>query len=59
MMLKCPKCGYEWEPRVENPKSCPECKQRFSRIGAALKIYKEERQKIADKALEKLKSEVR
>jgi predicted Zn-ribbon and HTH transcriptional regulator len=23
----CPHCGYEWEPRVEKPKSCPMCKQ--------------------------------
>jgi len=20
-------CGYEWEPRVENPKACPMCKR--------------------------------
>lgn len=25
----CPKCGYEWEPRVKNPKECPECKKRL------------------------------
>ena len=24
-----PKCGYEWEPRVAYPKSCPECKTRL------------------------------
>ncbi|MFP3293615.1 MAG: hypothetical protein RXP77_04890 [Nitrososphaeria archaeon] len=23
--LKCPRCGYEWEPRVANPKKCPRC----------------------------------
>jgi len=22
------KCGYRWSPRVDNPKSCPECKRR-------------------------------
>lgn len=27
--LRCPKCGYVWEPRVKQPKSCPECKQRL------------------------------
>jgi len=21
----CPHCGYEWIPRVENPKKCPRC----------------------------------
>lgn len=28
-MTKCtnPNCGYEWNPRVPNPKSCPACKQ--------------------------------
>ena len=23
--MKCPKCGYEWEPRVADPKKCPRC----------------------------------
>jgi predicted Zn-ribbon and HTH transcriptional regulator len=23
--IKCQKCGYEWIPRVENPKKCPKC----------------------------------
>jgi len=26
--IKC-KCGYEWMPRTENPKSCPRCKARL------------------------------
>ena len=26
--LKCLQCGYEWEPRVERPKACPECIRR-------------------------------
>ena len=30
--MKCNKCGYEWESRVENPKECPECKTRLWRI---------------------------
>jgi rubrerythrin len=25
----CPKCGYKWEKRVENPKACPKCKVRL------------------------------
>jgi len=29
----CPKCGYEWEPRKANPKSCPNCKQYLHRTG--------------------------
>jgi len=28
---KCPKCGYEWESRVKEPKECPECKTRLGR----------------------------
>ncbi len=24
--LKCPKCGWEWIPRTQNPKQCPRCK---------------------------------
>jgi len=26
---KCGKCGYQWVPRVERPKACPECKRRI------------------------------
>ena len=25
-MLKCERCGYEWKPRVSNPRNCPGCK---------------------------------
>jgi hypothetical protein len=28
--MVCPKCGYEWMERVENPKACPECKARIT-----------------------------
>jgi predicted Zn-ribbon and HTH transcriptional regulator len=28
-IVLCKKCNYEWEPRVENPKSCPRCKYRL------------------------------
>jgi hypothetical protein len=27
--MKCPRCGYEWEPKVLNPKECPRCKARL------------------------------
>lgn len=27
-MLTCQKCGYRWQPRLERPKCCPECKSR-------------------------------
>jgi len=27
--MKCPKCDYEWESRILNPKECPRCKQRL------------------------------
>jgi len=27
--MKCNHCNYEWESRIENPKSCPRCKYRF------------------------------
>ena len=26
---KCMKCGYEWTPKVDDPKECPECKSRY------------------------------
>jgi predicted Zn-ribbon and HTH transcriptional regulator len=25
----CPKCDYEWESRVDDPKACPRCKTRL------------------------------
>ena len=24
--LKCKRCGYQWEPRKRNPRTCPRCK---------------------------------
>ncbi len=26
--MECNKCGWEWLPRVKNPKCCPRCKSR-------------------------------
>lgn len=26
--MKCWKCEYEWEAKIENPKACPRCKSR-------------------------------
>ena len=26
---RCPRCGYEWESRVGEPKACPRCKTRL------------------------------
>ena len=26
MMVKCKRCGWEWETRVKKPKTCPGCK---------------------------------
>ena len=31
VIKKCNKCGYTWIIRVENPKSCPNCKHYFNR----------------------------
>ena len=27
--MRCPRCGYEWKPRVPNPRECPRCKVRL------------------------------
>jgi predicted Zn-ribbon and HTH transcriptional regulator len=29
IIITCKKCGYNWQARVEKPKSCPECKTRL------------------------------
>jgi hypothetical protein len=32
--MKCPRCGYEWEPKIPQPKECPRCKGRLDyRVG--------------------------
>lgn len=35
----CELCGYEWNPRKDNPVSCPRCKRRFDypKVGDMLK----------------------
>jgi len=38
--IKCPYCGYEWEPRIPNPKTCPCCK----RVITLPKEYQEKQQ---------------
>ena len=30
--MKCNKCGYEWVPRVDKPKECPNCKQMLKKV---------------------------
>jgi len=27
--MKCPRCGYEWESKIPDPKECPRCKGRL------------------------------
>jgi len=39
--MKCESCGYEWEPRVKDPKACPRCKRYLSLVPAR-KIPKKE-----------------
>lgn len=30
-MLKCCFCGFEWKPKVSNPRACPNCKRYFTK----------------------------
>ena len=32
--MKCPRCGYEWKPKISQPKECPRCKGRMDYLGA-------------------------
>ena len=32
--MKCPRCGYEWKPKIPQPKECPRCKGRMDYLGA-------------------------
>ena len=29
ILLRCPKCGHEWEPRTAEPRQCPGCNFRL------------------------------
>lgn len=33
--MKCPRCGYEWKPKIPQPKECPRCKGRMDYLGTA------------------------
>lgn len=28
----CTQCNYQWESRIDTPKSCPRCKRRFDYV---------------------------
>ena len=28
-VMRCPKCGHEWEPRTAEPRQCPGCNFRL------------------------------
>ena len=30
-MMSCLNCGYKWQPRIAQPKSCPLCKAYFEK----------------------------
>ena len=39
-IAKCPYCGNEWEPRSEEPKSCPRCKRPFGAFSSRTQFMK-------------------
>ena len=39
--VNCIRCNYEWVPRVENPKECPNCKARLFRQKQVLEVQNE------------------
>jgi len=39
--LKCPYCGYEWVPRVPQPRKCPRCRNVIWRFDLRELIIKE------------------
>ena len=46
--MKCPRCGYEWESKIPQPKECPRCKGRldYGSVGASrVRTEKKEVQK--------------
>lgn len=32
-LVECKKCGWQWFPRIENPKECPNCHSKFWNVG--------------------------
>lgn len=49
--MKCPRCGYEWKPKISQPKECPRCKGRMDYLGTvgAPKIKKGGEKEMASK----------
>ncbi|TES83715.1 MAG: hypothetical protein E3J91_01670 [Hadesarchaea archaeon] len=46
--MKCPRCGYAWEPKIPQPKECPRCKGRldYRPVGASrIRTEKKEMEK--------------
>lgn len=42
--VKCSACGYEWRPRVEEPKACPRCKGRRDKPQRAMTAQKQQKE---------------
>lgn len=67
-MMKCPRCGYEWRRRVEQPKRCPKCTYRLDHYnleeikkdmkGKAVKTLQETGEPIKPEEIEKLADEL-
>ena len=40
--MECSHCGYVWEPRVPDPKSCPMCKRPLQNVSSRKIVHVEE-----------------
>ncbi|MEM3421729.1 MAG: hypothetical protein QW315_05680 [Candidatus Hadarchaeum sp.] len=49
--MKCSRCGYQWEPKVPNPKECPRCKTRLDYVSMPVGAPKRFEKKEVSKAM--------
>lgn len=54
--MKCGYCGYEWTPRVKDPKSCPMCHRYFKQ--AYIEKVREERRRLKLEEMERDRAEI-
>jgi len=52
--MKCPRCGYEWESKIPQPKECPRCKGRLDYVSVGASRVRTEKKEVRKEMTSKL-----
>jgi len=52
--MKCPRCGYEWESKIPQPKECPRCKGRLDYVSVGTSRIRTEKKEVRKEMTSKL-----